>query len=137
MYDRMMEYLNYMLENTKKFSRINMMGPSNKEDLEFVYALQRGDIHVPESFDPTLMTKPMPGSTRGADGLNPDNLSIFNPLRWSQAVQTKFTGYADNQVNPFLIPTAASRAANGVLGRLEDDTVSANRQPFVFFRGRQ
>lgn len=123
MYDRMVSYLNGALENTKRFSRINMMGPSNKEDLEFVYAIQQGKIHIPESFDPKKMTAPMPESTRGAPGLKTDELGVFNPVRWFTDLPTERVGYSAVQYNPFGEPLAGSRSTQGVADPVIRDTM--------------
>lgn len=99
-YDRMLQYLNASLENTKRYSRINMMGPSSKEDLEFVYALQQGLIHIPASFDPGQMDRSLAGSTREGRPYNA-NLGVFNPLGIRTPIDAGDFGWSANQQNVF------------------------------------
>ena len=117
MYERMVAYLNASLENTKKWSKINMMGPDNMEDMKFIYALQQGKIHVPLSFDPMQMQNPLPMATRGRNRFDPKALGVFNPIGWVNKLSGKATGYnQDNQMNISSAPTIGTRTGINIPG---------------------
>lgn len=106
MYDRMLAYVDKSIENTQRFTKINLMGPRSKEDLMFAYAAARGDIHIPRSFDPTEMDKPLPSSNRGdVDGFDASKLGVFNPLRRVLPEAENFGYDRKRQYNIFQQPT--------------------------------
>jgi len=120
LYDRMIAYLDASLENTKKQALIRMRGPASKADVEFIYHLQQGVQHVPESYDPLRMDKPMQNTTRGAGGIDTEQLGIFNPLALIRSTGLSRIGYNKaNQINSFAAPDSA-------VPGYRDDTTAAN-----------
>lgn len=111
------QYLDSSLDVAKRYTKINMMGVQSHDDLEFLWMIKTGQVHVPAGFLPTQLIQALPNTvdqTRQPADFTLGGRGLFNPMRWfSIDRQAPSQGWATtNPVNPW-IPPNTSLMQNG------------------------
>lgn len=110
------QYLDSALDVAKRFTKINMMGVQSHDDLEFLWMVKTGQIHVPAGFLPEQLQLSLPGTDQShvtPTGFTVESRGLFNPMRWlGQNRDAARTGWnANNAINAWVDPTKSSLAA--------------------------
>lgn len=110
-FERQQRYFDSAMEAARTFTRINMQGIQSKEDIDFLWLVKTGVIHVPSGFLPEQLMTPLDGTTTAPpDSFTVYKRGLFNPWRYTSAAdggrQAPAVGYAGyNQINPWATPT--------------------------------
>lgn len=116
-FDRQKSYFDAAMDAAKTFTRINMQGIQSKEDIDFLWHVKTGVIHVPSGFLPHQLLAPLPESLDGP--ADPDAFTAFvrGPFSWYRSAHkravTALPGFNPaNQINPFSPPHVANNTSH-------------------------
>jgi len=102
-YEKQQRYFDAAIDNSKRWTKINMMGIQSKEDIDFLWLLHTQQIHIPVGFLPTQLMTPL-GLDGKTDSTSEDftvkGRGLFNPARFIGHGRTAVPGLGWNSRNP-------------------------------------
>lgn len=114
-HDREQRYYNNAMDAAKRYTKINMHGIQDKSDIDWLWAVRKGDIHIPSSYLPAGLSVPL--ADTGPPGESFDHTApgrgLFNPKRFFARIPdaAPTPGYSTtNQINPWATPDFVQNA---------------------------
>jgi len=108
-YERQSAYYDAAMRNAARFTTINMRGPQGQDDVDFMWLVETGQIHIPAGFTADTLATPLAGTYGGAqNSFQYTSRGLFNPrplFLHSPPGDTLPVGWdPDNAINPWTRP---------------------------------